>query len=191
LERILALLKTHPVLFAFVGGFTEGAVTVFLCGVFARLGLFPVASTLTAAYAGTVLSYQLFFLVGRLLKEELLVRFPKLEEEFQRIDREFGRDFDYLSLAVPFIYGMGVVIPLFLGVNGYSWGRFFLLSSASSVVWILGCFWGGYLFGEVSERVLRELFRQELLLLLLLVATLAVSHKLVKFTTRSVSRGKD
>jgi len=189
-KEVITLLKGHPVLFAFAGGFTEGAVTIFLCGVFSRLGYFPLVPTLIASYLGTALSYQLFFLIGRFLKEKLLYHFPKVEEEFEKVEEFYGKDFDYLSLAVPFIYGMGVVIPLFLGVNGYSWLRFTLLSCASSIVWVALCFWVGYFVGDFSLKLFKEVMRQELLLFLLLVTFAAVSHKLFKFTKGSVSRGK-
>ncbi|WP_457678741.1 DedA family protein [Thermovibrio sp.] len=187
---LFGFLKSHLVAFAFLGGFTEGALTIFIGGVLCKVYSLPPFPVFLSAYLGMLLSYQLFFLVGRLLEEEFLVKFPKFEKELSLIEKKFGREFDRLASIFPFIYGAGVVAPIFLGVNGYPYLKFTLRSSLSAFLWALICFSSGYLFGKVGLKYFKAFLTGQLLLLMILFAFTVVFFNLSKLFFKGIARGK-
>jgi membrane protein DedA with SNARE-associated domain len=96
------------------------------------------------------------FLLGKHKGRALLDRFPKLAKKAERTEGLIRKYETPLILSFRFIYGMRNVTPIMLGINRVSHPKFLALNILTAGVWAAAFTWGGFFFGMLFEKYIRQ-----------------------------------
>ncbi len=150
----------------FLGTFLEGETILILGGFAAHRGYLDLPGVMLCAFAGTLLSDQLLFFLGRRHGQALLTWRPSWQERVARLKGWIGRNRILIILVFRFWYGLRTVTPFALGMSRVAWLEFILLNIVGALVWAAAIGGVGYLFGQVMEAVLGDIRRIEMLIML-------------------------
>lgn len=140
----------------FVWTFLEGETVVLISGAIARSGAIDLTTLFVAAWGGSFLGDQLYFLIGRRWGHRLLGRFPSWRPRIARALRLIERHATVFVLTFRFVYGVRNVSSFAAGMSSLSWGRFAFLNFVAAGVWAAAFAGGGYLAGEAMHRAFGE-----------------------------------
>jgi len=152
-----------------IGAFVEGETVLLLAGFAAHAGYLELPGVIVAAFAGSALGEQFYFLLGRRYGERLLARFPRLAPEVARVRGMLRRHDVGAIVSVRFLYGLRTVGPMVIGASAVPWLRFAAIDSAAALVWSAAVAGAGYAFGKGLELWLGDLQHLEELLALALL----------------------
>lgn len=144
-----------------LGTFLEGEMALVLGGFLAHQGYLSLPGVMTAAFAGSLLADQLFFLLGRLRGRPYLQRRPKLMARVAKADRLVTRHRVSVALSFRFMYGMRTIIPFTLGLSSVSALLFVPLNMAGAAIWSVVLGSCGFLFGRSLTLFLTRLAHHE------------------------------
>src|SRR5690606_34539261 len=165
-----------------LGTFLEGEVSLLLAAYLAVRDFLKIEWVVLCAFFGTFASDQLWFHLGRRQGRALLERRPRLRPLGERADALLRLHPDLWELGVRFLYGLRTVMPVAIGLSGYSWRRYLLLDSIGAALWASSLGLLAYQLGHAVGGLLDELRRYQLYLLgtvlvLLLLAWLYRRHQ--------------
>jgi len=137
-----------------LGTLFEGEATVLAAGALAHRGLMRLPWVYLAAFLGTALADQMWFLIGRRFGKDFLAKRPKLEERSQRVGNWLTRFGALFVMNVRFIYGLRTASVIWLGSSGFPYRRFALLDTLGAAVWALVMLAVGWGLGATLKAVL-------------------------------------
>jgi membrane protein DedA with SNARE-associated domain len=136
----------------FVGAGIEGETIVVTGGLLAHSGLLPLTGVAIAAAAGSFISDQLFFAIGRRFRDHPRVRRIEARPTFAKALALFERHPTAFVFGFRFLYGLRTVSPLAIGTSGIRARKFAALNIIAAIVWA-ALFTGiGYVFADGIER---------------------------------------
>ena len=163
----------------FIGTLLEGEVTMVVSGFLASQNLMDLKGVLFVGMVGGFLGDQLFYLLGRISNRTRLLK--RLERNVtyrkaRRVVRKYG---NYIILFSRYLVGMRMALSFSLGVMRIPFASFSLLNLVSAVVWALTVGYAGYALGTLALKLLGDLKRYELALVVfsLFVALVAFAVK--------------
>lgn len=158
----------------FAWTFLEGETFVIFAGAAASQGLLNAYWLVVAAWTGSFLGDQLYFLLGRKYGHRLLKRFPKLQGGVNVALDMLHKYHVGFILSFRFIYGVRNFSSLAMGMSMISWPRFAALNFIAAGLWA-NCFvWAGYLLGVAFEAVLGDIAKDFGLVMLGVFATVGI-----------------
>jgi membrane protein DedA with SNARE-associated domain len=156
------LIGRYGYLAVLIGTFLEGETILVLGGFAARHGLLWLPGVMLAAFAGSIASDQMFFLLGRARGEAWLSRRPAWRPGVERV-RGLVRKYETaLILSFRFLYGLRNVTPFALGASQVSVLRFTLLNAIGAAVWAVAVALLGWFVGSAAKQLLGHLEHYEL-----------------------------
>lgn len=159
---IESLIQQYGYMALFIGSFLEGESIVVVAGFMAHRGYLLLPWVMFWAFCGSVLSDQLFFLLGYTRGQRFLANRPRWQRKAKRVLDLSDHHQIALCLGFRFVYGIRNVTPFVMGASGFSPLRFVALNLIGAVVWAAVVSAGGYAFGEVLQRILQDVRRYEL-----------------------------
>jgi len=171
---IAAFIQHYGYAAVLVGTFLEGETILVLGGFSAHRGYLELPWVLLAAFAGTLIGDQLYFLLGRRYHAALLRRRPAWIPRIARARQLIGRHRVLVILSFRFLYGLRTVTPFALGMSEVPFREFLFLNAVGAMAWtgLIGS--AGYLFGEVLGLFLKDVRRYEMGIFALLAVIGAV-----------------
>ncbi|MCA8949082.1 MAG: DedA family protein [Planctomycetes bacterium] len=166
-----------------LGTFLEGETILLVGGYAAHRGWLALPFVMLAAFAGSAAGDQLYFLLGRWRGARLLARHPDWVSRVERARQLLHTHRNAIVLGCRFLYGLRIVIPFAVGAAGIAPARFFALNLVGAAVWAAAFGYGGYCLGAALERVLGDIERYELDLLLA-IAAVGIGFWLVRWFRR-------
>jgi membrane protein DedA with SNARE-associated domain len=161
-----ALLHDYGYWTILIWTFLEGETVVIIAGILAQQGYMDPKIIAICAFCGSCTSDQLMFLLGKYKGRAVLDRFPRLARNAERAERLVRKYETPLILGFRFIYGVRNVTPIMLGINRVSHLKFLILNIIGAGVWSLSFTYGGYFFGVLFEKFMREASHAVLYILL-------------------------
>lgn len=158
---LASLLARYGYLAILVGTFLEGETILVLGGFAAHRGYLRLEGVLAAAFAGSLLGDQLYFLLGRWRGAAFLARRPHWQGRVGRVRALVHRHQKALILGFRFVYGIRTITPFVLGTSGISGLRFLWMNALGAAAWALAIGLAGYTMGSAIERVLGDVRRYE------------------------------
>jgi membrane protein DedA with SNARE-associated domain len=140
----------------FIGALLEGETVVLIAAVLVQQGFLDFESVLLAAAVGAFAGDQFFFHLGRYNGRRLFTKYPSWQRRLDRAATLLARRRRLVILLYRFIYGMRAVIPFMLGSGNCEVWSFTALSAFSAMLWAAVMGTGGYWFGDVFQRLLRQ-----------------------------------
>ena len=141
-----------------LGAGLEGETAVLIGGIAAHHGLFSPFAAWIAAWLGSFLADQCFFLLGRWRRGSKWVRLVSAKPAFGRAIGLIERYPFAFCIVFRFIYGMRVAGPIAIGLSGVRARVFLLLNFISAAVWAAVFTALGFYFGHTVELILRRIF---------------------------------
>ncbi|WP_439860538.1 DedA family protein [Pseudomonas sp. MBLB4136] len=164
-----------------LGTFLEGEVSLLLAAYLALRDYLSLEWVVLCAFCGTYASDQLWYHLGRRHGREILDRRPRWHALSDKALRHLRRYPDLWVLSFRFLYGMRTVMPLAIGLSGYSWRRYLLLDGIGAALWAGSLGLAAYHLGAALETLLDDLRRYQLYVfaaLLLVVLALWLRRRL-------------
>jgi membrane protein DedA with SNARE-associated domain len=165
---IEAFIQQYGYAAVLVGTFLEGETVLVIGGFAAHRGYLDFPWVLMAAFTGSLLGDQLYFLLGRRYSNAILRRRPAWAPRIARAGQLIGRHRTLVILAFRFIYGLRTVIPFALGMSSVPFRQFLFLNLVGALAWSVVVGTAGYLFGHVLELLLEDVRRYEMAIIALL-----------------------
>ncbi|MFA6279215.1 MAG: DedA family protein [Bdellovibrionales bacterium] len=156
MNHILDLVREHGDLFyliTFVWTALEGETFVIFAGLAASHDLLDVRALFVAAALGSLFGDQVMFFLGRYYGRRIVRRFPKIQPKMEKIFSILEKYSISFILSYRFMYGVRNISALAIGMSNLSWRRFFVLNALASTLWSLVFCGGGYLFGDMMQRM--------------------------------------
>ncbi|MDZ7805302.1 DedA family protein [Thiohalophilus sp.] len=147
-------IATYGYLAIMVGIFVEGEAIVLTAGFLAHQGLLKLPWVMTASVFGSILTYQFFFLLGRLKGRQVLNNRPGWQSRVQRIRKLLERHDTLIILGYRGLFGLRAITPFALGMTNISYLRFTLLDLIPATIWGIAVSWAGYVLGKGAEKLL-------------------------------------
>jgi len=157
----------YPLLF--IGTILEGETFVIIAAFLAHRGYLTLPGVILVAFLGTFVADQFFFLLGRTQGTAFLAKRPGWQPGVARARTLLQRYNVLLIIGFRFLYGLRTVIPLVIGMSGFSTRRFVVLNALGGLIWTVVMASLGYVFGQTLEAVLKDVRRYEVWIVLILV----------------------
>ena len=157
----------YPLLF--VGTILEGETFVIVAAFLAHRGYLSLPGVILVAFLGTFAADQFFFLLGRTQGTAFLAKRPGWQSGVARAQTLLQRYNVLLIIGFRFLYGLRTVMPLVIGMSGFSTRRFVALNALGALIWTVVMAALGYIFGQTLEVVLKDVRRYEVWVVLTLV----------------------
>lgn len=156
-------LQTYGYPLVFLGTFLEGETILLLAGFAAFKGYMDFTTVVLIALVASFLGDQLYFFLGRHYGAAIVRRWPALRPRIARFTQLLHRYHTPLILSIRFLYGLRIAGPLALGLTDIPWQRYMLLNLLGGVGWAILITTIGYQFGNMLDLVMENLYRFELL----------------------------
>ncbi len=183
---LAALIAQYGYAAVFLGTLFEGETVLLLAGYAAHRGYLDFAVLTGVAGLGAVTGDQFFFWLGRRHGSMLLQRRPALRGKVQYALDLIQQHPTKIILAMRFMWGLRIALPVAVGLSEVNHWRFFWLNLASAALWAPLVGGIGYIFGALLSRHLGTLHRVEhwLMMLGLVLAMLALRRHFKSRRTR-------
>ena len=159
---IPGLIDTYGYLAVFVGAFLEGETILALAGLAAYRQYLDFRLVVIVALLAGFMGDQFYFFLGRYKGQQILARFPGMEQRAHRFDALLARWHAPLIIGIRFMYGFRIIGPVMLGMGRVPAWKFMLYNFIGASIWAPLIAGIGYKFGEIVESVLGNMKRFEL-----------------------------
>ena len=149
--------------------FIEGEMSILLAAWIALRGFLEIEWVIVCAFLGTFASDQLWYFLGRRHGRRLLARRPRWRALGDKAQALLALHPDLWVLCFRFFWGMRTVMPIVIGLSGYSWRRYLVLDSIGAIIWAAALAIAAYNLGYALKVVLGDFHRYQLYLLGILV----------------------
>jgi len=147
-----------------LGTFFEGE-TILLVGAFlAHQKYLNIHFVILAAFSGSFIGDQLYYIIGRTKSSFVEKRFSKSRKRIERFQQLLKKYDIFIILVFRFIYGFRTIAPFAIGMSGVPFLKFFILNLISAVLWSLSIGLLGYYFGHTVEIIIGDIKRFEIVL---------------------------
>lgn len=103
-----------------------------------------------AAFVGTFIGDSVWFFIGRKISKNIK-KYKKIEKGFETIaeliERLFKKNYLLALVTVKFLYGTRVITIFYLSKKKMKYRKFLIYDSLSTIIWIFGMGFIGYLVG--------------------------------------------
>jgi membrane protein DedA with SNARE-associated domain len=158
---LAALLHHYGYLLILLGTFAEGETLLVLGGYFAQRGYLDLRGVIATAFVAAVCGDQLFFHLGRRHAHKLFQRFPHLHDKVRIALHKAERHQNLIVLAMRFLWGLRIAVPVAMGMTRMSAQKFFWLNLLSAAVWSVLFACVGYAASQLFEDVVSDLHHYE------------------------------
>jgi membrane protein DedA with SNARE-associated domain len=147
-ENLVNLLKEYGYIILFFWSIFEGETGLVMAGVLSHTGDMNLAGSIIVAALGGFAGDQIYFYLGKWNKKWVLEELHAHRGKFARarlLLRKYG---GWVIFIQRFIYGMRTIIPMAIGISGYSPKKYAVINFVSAFVWASITIIPSYIFGE-------------------------------------------
>ena len=151
-------IEQYGVLGVFLTAAAEGEIGVLIGGAMAHMGKLNPMMVALAAWAGSFLSTEAFFYIGRSQRDGRWVRHVKRRKAFAKTLQWIERRPRLFCFGYRFVYGFRVAGPIGISLSKVSGATFAAINLVSSLIWGIGAtalgWWAGpTVFDRLSRWV--------------------------------------
>lgn len=165
----------------FLGTFLEGETFILIGGFLAHLGYLRFVPVVSMAAAGAFAGDVFYFLLGRRHGRAFMKRSRRASQFLPWLERFMRRYHVFWIFGIRYLYGMRWLAAALAGSSRIPLLRFAALALPACFTWALVVGALGYVVGDAMERILGDLERYELYVLLA-VALLGITYGLVVYS---------
>lgn len=173
-----------------VGTVFEGETVLLLAGYSAHRGYLDFAAVTGIAWLGGMLGDQLFFWLGRRHGQRLIAHRPVLRARVELAFRLIERHPVPIILAMRFMWGLRMALPIAIGISTVSGKRFFWLNLLSAALWAPLVAGIGWAFGALLADHAAMLHHYEHWVMAGMAAAALLLQALARWRQRGSKRGR-
>jgi len=158
-------LQNFGYLALFIGTFFEGETIVVLAGFLSYRGYFDLKIVMLVAFCGSFAGDQLWYYLGRSKGRQIIASRPKWQVMCDKALKYLGKNPDLWVLSFRFVYGIRTVMPVAIGLSGYSPLRYFVLNGIGAIIWSIALSLASFYLGDVLLAILGNIKKYELWIL--------------------------
>lgn len=140
-------IEQYGVLGVFLTAAAEGEIGVLIGGAMAHMGRLNPVMVALAAWAGSFLSTEAFFTIGRSQRDGRWVRHVKSRKAFAKTLEWIEKRPRLFCFGYRFVYGFRVAGPIGISLSEVSGGTFAAINLVSSLIWAISAtalgWWAG------------------------------------------------
>lgn len=137
--------------------FLKGCTIVLVAGAVAHQGYLSLPIVMLCSFLGSLAGDEAEYYAGRRYGPAFLAARPRLRKASALIHRLLARYDAAFMLGFRFIYGVRIVTPLLLGLEGVPPVRFFLFNFAGALGWAVLTSLAGYGLSEAAEQLAEDM----------------------------------
>ncbi|DAB36494.1 MAG TPA: hypothetical protein CFH80_04580 [Sulfurospirillum cavolei] len=133
--ELLDLIRQYGYIILFFWSILEGESGLVMAGLFVHTGDMALVWAITTAGLGAFVGDQIYFYLGRFKKEYVIRKFGSQKRKFalaKLLLREYG---GFIIFIQRYLYGLRTILPLCIGLMGYSPRYFAILNGISACCW--------------------------------------------------------
>lgn len=139
-----ALIQNYGYWIVFFGAAIEGESIILAASAMAATGELSIVKIGILTFLGTLIGDQGIYLLGMFFGEKIhgwvLKKFPKFQEPMEKALDFLNRNRIAYILSFRFIYGIRIISPFIIGLQGVPFGLFSSLNVVAALVWtVLSC----------------------------------------------------
>ncbi len=150
------LLNDYGYLALFIGTFLEGETILVLAGIAAAHDFLDLKTVIIVAFIGSYCGDQLWYFLGRYYGITLLQKRPKWQKSADKALIYFRKNPDLWVLTFRFMYGLRTIMPVAIGISGYSPKRYIILNGIGAIIWSIVLGSTSYYFGTIVLSYLKD-----------------------------------
>jgi membrane protein DedA with SNARE-associated domain len=159
LTSFLDLIRQHgdaaySVMFAYAA--SHSLLLALFAGYAAHSGALQLGTLLLVCWFGSFAGDAVRFWVGRHFGTRLLGSFPRLKRAVEAAARLTDRHYVLMILFHRYPHGIRSVAGFAYGMSQLSWSTFLVLNFAAAGLWSCTVVSAGYVFGQVSEKLMSD-----------------------------------
>ncbi|WP_188983343.1 DedA family protein [Pseudomonas matsuisoli] len=148
-----------------LGTFLEGEMSILLASFLAFRGYLQIEWVVACVFVGTFASDQLWYFLGRRHGRRILARRPSWRALGDKAQALLALHPDLWVLCFRFFWGMRTVMPIVIGLSGYSWRRYLVLDGIGAIIWAVALGAIGYNLGYALTAVIEDFHLYQMYLL--------------------------
>jgi membrane protein DedA with SNARE-associated domain len=179
-NKLLYLLKKYGYVILFIWSILEGEMGLVMGGLLCHSGDLNIAIAIFVAGLGGFAGDQIYFYIGRYNKEYIAKKFPHHSRKFALATlllRKYGMGIVFIQR---YMYGMRTVIPIAIGLTGYSSKKFAIVNLISAWCWAALTIVPVWYFGKEIIDLFHELLANWYYILPIAVVILFFIYKKIK-----------
>ncbi len=158
-QNLIQLLKDYGYIIIFFWSIFEGETGLVAAGVLSRTGDMNLWFALITAALGGFAGDQMYFYLGKWNKTWVRKEFSQHRRKFAKAQLMLRKYGSWVIFFQRFIYGMRTIIPLSIGLTGYSSKKFAAINLLSAFVWSSVTIIPSFIFGEEILLIIKWLKR--------------------------------
>ncbi|RUM62810.1 MAG: DedA family protein [Sulfurospirillum sp.] len=146
-QTLIHLLQEHGYIILFFWSILEGELGLIMAGILSHTGDMSLPLAIFVAGLGGFVGDQIYFFIGRYAKRYIHKKMHKHKRKFaiaHLLLKKYGWPIIFMQR---YLYGLRTVIPMSIGLTGYSAKKFALINLLSAWTWaaitILLAYWMG------------------------------------------------
>ncbi|MDD3344506.1 MAG: DedA family protein [Sulfurospirillaceae bacterium] len=155
--HLLELMREYGYGILFIWSILEGESGLVMAGLFSHTGDMNLFMAIAFAGVGAFVGDQLYFYIGRYKKEFVKRKFSSHHRKIALAKALLNKYGWYIIFAQRYIYGMRTIIPLSIGLTGYSAKKFAIINFCSALCWSALIITPVWYFGEPILKMLSVL----------------------------------
>lgn len=175
----------------FIGTLLEGETFILMGGFLAHRGHLRLWPVIAVAALGAFCGDVLYFALGRRYGRAMLVRHRRAARLLPWLEKFMHHYHTLWIFAVRYLYGVRWLAASLAGSAGIAAPRFSALSLPACALWALVMGLAGYASGEAFERILGDIGRYEIYLLIVVVFAGLAYGALVYSQERRLASGPE
>ncbi len=156
-ENLISLLKEYGYFILFIWSIFEGETGLVMAGILSHTGDMNLYLSILVAAMGGFIGDQIYFYLGKLNKKWILKEFKQHRRKVAKAKILLNKYGGWVIFFQRFIYGMRTIIPMTIGVSGYSPKKFAIINLLSAFIWASLTIIPSYYFGEELLSALKWL----------------------------------
>ena len=156
-ENLISLLKEYGYFILFIWSIFEGETGLVMAGILSHTGDMNLYLSILVAAMGGFIGDQIYFYLGKLNKKWILKEFKQHRSKVAKAKILLNRYGGWVIFFQRFIYGMRTIIPMTIGVSGYSPKKYAIINLISAFIWASLTIIPSYYFGEELLSALKWL----------------------------------
>lgn len=188
LASILEILESSKYVLIFIGCYVEGSTVMMTTGLLWRTGVVAFWPGYMTLLVADILSDIMWYFIGFYGAAPFIRRwghwFGMNSEIVEKVKKRFHHYHTKILIISKLTMGFGFAVPVLTvaGMLKVPFGRFLLINTLGSIVWVLGNMAVGYYFGSVALSVHRD-FQ-----IALLIALPVLFYAILKLFTRKLKK---
>lgn len=191
MQDMLTSLSTYGYLILFFYTLGGGMVAIIAAGVLSYAGKMDITLSIAIAAFSNMIGDMILFYLSRYNKTEIMPYIRKYRRKLALAHILVKKYGDRIILIKKYIYGLKTLVPIAIGLTGYSFFKFNIINCISSIIWAITLGLLSYYLGDVLLSVGEKIAQYPWIMPIFLLALFGGIWLYFQKTTKKNKKNKE